>query len=173
MKSKEVRRKLKKNKKYYYQAKHFTAVSGMVYRMKQNAVGLANICILSTMVIVLVSMTVSLYAGMSDILAARFPSPAKIEIFSTNEEEEQQVKQILKEETEKENVKVVGTVGTRLLNGSVSLMYQGFWLFPPALLSSGYKVGTVGTKAGVSPITQCCSHLYPPSFTEVGTAQTQ
>ena len=73
----------------------------------------------------------------------------------------------------KENVKVVGTVGTRLLNGSVSLMYQGFWLFPPALLSSGYKVGTVGTKAGVSPITQCCSHLYPPSFTEVGTAQTQ
>ena len=87
---------LKKNKRYYYKANHFTAVSGMIYRMKQNAVGLANICILSTMVIVLVSMTVSLYAGMSDILAARFPSPAKIEIFSTNEEEEQQVKQILK-----------------------------------------------------------------------------
>lgn len=101
---------LKKNKRYYYKANHFTAVSGMIYRMKQNAVGLANICILSTMVIVLVSMTVSLYAGMSDILAARFPSPAKIEIFSTNEEEEQQVKQILKEETEKENVKVVSEI---------------------------------------------------------------
>lgn len=41
---------LRKNKKFYYQTKHFTSVSGMLYRMKQNAVGLANICILSTMV---------------------------------------------------------------------------------------------------------------------------
>ena len=41
---------LRKNKKFYYNSKHFTAVSGMIYRMKQNAVGLANICILSTMV---------------------------------------------------------------------------------------------------------------------------
>lgn len=53
-----VLKMLKKNKKYYYQAKHFTAVSGMVYRMKQNAVGLANICILSTMVLIMVSTTV-------------------------------------------------------------------------------------------------------------------
>ena len=39
---------LKKNKNYYYQTRHFTSISGMLYRMKQNAVGLANICILST-----------------------------------------------------------------------------------------------------------------------------
>ena len=46
---------LKKKKSFYYQSKYFTAVSGMIYRMKQNAVGLANICILSTMVLVMIS----------------------------------------------------------------------------------------------------------------------
>lgn len=54
---------LKKRKKYYYQPKHFIGVSGMLYRMKQNAVGLANICILSTMVLVMLSVCVCLYMG--------------------------------------------------------------------------------------------------------------
>ncbi len=62
---------LRNNKKYYYQKKHFTAVSGMIYRMKQNAAGLANICILSTMVLVMVSTTVSMYIGEEDILNTR------------------------------------------------------------------------------------------------------
>lgn len=64
---------LRKNNKYYYQAKHFTTVSGMIYRMKQNAVGLANICILSTMVLVTVSTTVCMYLGVEDMLKVRFP----------------------------------------------------------------------------------------------------
>ncbi|MCM1181790.1 MAG: ABC transporter permease [Roseburia sp.] len=64
---------LRRNKRYYYQTRHFTAVSGMIYRMKQNAVGLANICILSTMVLVLVSTTVCLYAGTEDELKTRYP----------------------------------------------------------------------------------------------------
>ena len=64
---------MKKNKTYYYQTRHFTAVSGLMYRMKQNAVGLANICILSTMVLIMVSTTVSLYAGSSEELAMRYP----------------------------------------------------------------------------------------------------
>lgn len=65
---------LKKNKKYYYKTKHFTSLSGMLYRMKQNAVGLANICILSTMVLVMVSTTVCLYLGAEDALNSRFPT---------------------------------------------------------------------------------------------------
>lgn len=69
---------LRRRKSYYYQTKHFTSVSGMIYRMKQNAVGLANICILSTMVLVAVSTTVSLYAGVDDIMKERFPSDIKI-----------------------------------------------------------------------------------------------
>lgn len=64
---------LRKNKKFYYKTKHFTTISGMIYRMKQNAAGLANICILSTMVLVMVSTSVSLYAGMDNILDTRFP----------------------------------------------------------------------------------------------------
>ena len=64
---------LRNSPRYYYQPKHFTAVAGLLYRMKQNAVGLANICILSTMVLVTVSTTVSLYAGLEDSLDRIFP----------------------------------------------------------------------------------------------------
>lgn len=64
---------LRKNKRYYYKTNHFISVSGMIYRMRQNAVGLANICILSTMVLVMVSSTLSLYLGMEDMLQNRYP----------------------------------------------------------------------------------------------------
>lgn len=64
---------LRRNKKFYYQTRHFTAVSGMLYRMKQNAVGLANICILSTMVLVMISTSVCMYIGVEDALVSRYP----------------------------------------------------------------------------------------------------
>lgn len=70
---------LRKNKKFYYNKKHFAAVSGMIYRMKQNAGGLASICVLSTMVLVVVSTTVSMYAGMEGELKATLA-----EIFNLN-----------------------------------------------------------------------------------------
>jgi len=80
---------LRKNKKYYYKTNHFTAISGMIYRMKRNAVGLANICILSAMVLVTVSSTVCLYVGMHDALNNRFPTD--IEIITHNADKEQSV----------------------------------------------------------------------------------
>lgn len=64
---------LRKNKSYYYKTNHFTAVSGMIYRMKQNAAGLASICILSTMVLVVMSTTLSLYVGIEDVLNNSYP----------------------------------------------------------------------------------------------------
>lgn len=67
---------LRKNKKFYYNKKHFAAVSGMIYRMKQNAGGLASICILSTMVLVIIASTVSLYIGVDDELKTRYPMEA-------------------------------------------------------------------------------------------------
>jgi putative ABC transport system permease protein len=73
---------LRKNKNYYYKTKNFTSVSGMLYRMKQNAVGLSNICILSTMVLVMLSGTISLYFGMENALRNRFPR--NIEITATD-----------------------------------------------------------------------------------------
>ncbi len=69
---------LRANKRYYYKTKHFTAVSGMMYRMKQNAVGLANICILSTMVLVMISGTSCLMLGMETSLMERYPFDVNI-----------------------------------------------------------------------------------------------
>ncbi|MGN0350899.1 MAG: ABC transporter permease [Roseburia sp.] len=82
---------LRKNKNFYYKSKHFTAVSGMMYRMKQNAVGLANICILSTMVLVMVSATVSLYFGVEDELKTRYPAEITATANYTNEIEDPSV----------------------------------------------------------------------------------
>lgn len=79
---------MRKNKGYYYKTKHFISVSGMIYRMKQNAVGLANICILSTMVLVMVSGTVSLYAGVDDIVNTRYPKDFSITGYGNMSEEE-------------------------------------------------------------------------------------
>lgn len=63
---------LRRNKRFYYRTSPFISVSGMIYRMKQNAAGLASICILSTMVIVMLSSTVSLYVGLEDILRTNY-----------------------------------------------------------------------------------------------------
>lgn len=65
---------MRKNKAYYYKPNHFINVSGMIYRMKQNAVGLANIAILSTMALVIVFSTCSLWLGMQDIIMLRSPN---------------------------------------------------------------------------------------------------
>lgn len=78
---------LRKNTRYYYKTKHFTSVSGMIYRMKQNAAGLSNICILSTMVLVMVSTTVSLYIGIEDIIATSYPYD--VSVWGNNQSDEQ------------------------------------------------------------------------------------
>lgn len=70
---------LKQNKKFYYHKTHFVTVSGMMFRMKQNAMGLASICILSTMLIVVLSTTVSLYIGIEDEQRTRYPKDVMIE----------------------------------------------------------------------------------------------
>lgn len=97
---------LRKNKSYYYNPKHFTSVSGMLYRMKQNGAGLANICVLSTMVLVMVSATVSLYAGMEDILDARFPRDVAITCTQEDQEKEETISKLIEEQCEKANVKI-------------------------------------------------------------------
>lgn len=68
-----VLKALKRNKRFYYRPRHFISVSGMIYRMKQNAAGLASICILSTCALVTLSSVSSIYIGKEDVLAHRFP----------------------------------------------------------------------------------------------------
>lgn len=114
---------LRKNKSYYYNPKHFTSVSGMIYRMKQNGAGLANICVLSTMVLVMVSTTVSLYAGMEDILDSRFPREVSIVCNQADTEHEGIIDNLLKEQCEKTGVKITDRVRYRY--GSMNAVLKG------------------------------------------------
>lgn len=113
---------LRNKKSYYYKTRHFTAVSGMIYRMKQNAVGLANICILSTMVLVMVSMTVSLYGGMNDVITTRFPYEAQITSSGINQKEEGQIEEIIKNMTKKNHT--VPTSQIRFHIGRFTTVYN-------------------------------------------------
>lgn len=88
---------LRKNKHFYYNKKHFIALSSMFYRMKQNAVGLASICILSTMVLVMVSTTVSLYVGVQDILELRYPSDISVQLYKPIAYEGDYLKQLVQD----------------------------------------------------------------------------
>lgn len=68
-----ILRLLKKNRRFYYHKRHMPTVSGLLYRMKQNAVGLASVAILSTGILIMISTTVSLYAGMDGTLKKNYP----------------------------------------------------------------------------------------------------
>lgn len=82
---------LRRRKSFYYKTGNFISISGMLYRMKQNAVGLASICILSTGVLLMISMTVSIYFGMNDIMVNRYPYDTDISITGVSEKECQTV----------------------------------------------------------------------------------
>ena len=118
-----VLKMLRKNKAYYYNPKHFTSVSGMIYRMKQNGAGLANICVLSTMVLVMVSTTVSLYAGMEDILDSRFPRDVSIVCNEADTNNEETLQRLIKEQCEKAGVKITDRVRYRY--GSMNAVLKG------------------------------------------------
>ena len=79
-------RALQKNKRYYYQKNHFISVSSMAYRMKRNGAGLASICILATMVLVMLSSTTCLYFGKEDAMRTRYPSDLSVELRFTKDE---------------------------------------------------------------------------------------
>lgn len=71
---------LKKNDSYYYKPQNFISVSGLIYRLKQNAKGLSNICILSTVVMVIATTTLALYIGQKEMISFRFPMETKISV---------------------------------------------------------------------------------------------
>lgn len=78
---------LRRRKSFYYRTGNFISISGMLYRMKQNAIGLASICILSTGVLLRISMTVSIYFGMNDIMLNRYPYDVDMSVTSISEDE--------------------------------------------------------------------------------------
>ena len=74
-------RLLKKSKNYYYKPQHFVSVSSMAYRMKRNGAGLASICILGTMVLVMIATTASMYIGVEDGLRTRYPREIEFNVY--------------------------------------------------------------------------------------------
>ena len=110
---------LRKNKKYYYRPNHFNSVSGMIYRMKQNAVGLANICILSTMVLVMLSTTVSMYAATEDSIETRYPTDIEVRL-CYNEKSEPYIQQM------KQAVESTVKDSGRIMSGASAVDYLSF-----------------------------------------------
>lgn len=78
-------RGLQRNKKYYYQPQHFVSVSSMAYRMKRNGAGLASVCILATMVLVMISSTTCLYVGQEDAVNARYPRDMDVAVYGRSD----------------------------------------------------------------------------------------
>ncbi len=107
---------LRKNKRYYYKKRHFISVSSMLYRMKQNAAGLANICILSTAVIVMISSTVSLYGGMEDVLRSRFPRNVEVEASNVSEEQAEELDKLIEQQTLELNIDKINVLRFRFMN---------------------------------------------------------
>ena len=77
-------RVLQKNKKYYYRPEHFVSVSSMAYRMKRNGAGLASVCIIATMILVMISSSSCLYFGAEDAVMTRFPRETNITLNAEN-----------------------------------------------------------------------------------------
>ena len=121
---------LRKNKRYYYQTRHFTTVSGMIYRMKQNAVGLANICILSTMVLVVISMTVCMYVGLEDELKTQYPAELEVLFYDPDGQQDSGTFDRMTDEIEN----VIKENG-RVITGRQKGIYAG-----AAVMLSGNKV---------------------------------
>lgn len=128
---------LRKNKNYYYKTKHFSSVSFLMYRMKQNAVGLANICILSTAVLVMVSATMSLYFGTQDELDERYPSDINVSInFENVNADFTQVPKLVKQTAADRGRAVLG------MEECISLSVAAAWQDEKVVFDQKYFTGT-------------------------------
>lgn len=124
---------LRKSKGFYYKTSHFISISGMIYRMKQNAVGLANICVLSTMVLVMVSTTSSLVIGMQDTINTISPYDYSISV--ADGKTNQQVKDDIKNTAADNNLKITKFVDYQYLEFDADLKYNN-------ITASDYSTGS-------------------------------
>ena len=107
---------MKNNKTFYYKPKNFISVSGLLYRMKRNAVGLANICILSTMVLVTMGTTSALYAGSEEAYNTRFPRDIIINGYRSTEGKLAEIEKNVKKATQDAGVEAKDLVSYNMLN---------------------------------------------------------
>lgn len=139
---------LKKNRKFYYKARHFIGISGMIYRMKQNAVGLANICILSTMVLVMISTTGSMMAGIEDTIRGRYPRDFGIYLYGADREQLESLQREVSLLAEEEQLAVNNDLSSYYL--CVSTLQRGnVYLSDKTVLK---EAGTIQTLNGMTQV---------------------
>ena len=97
---------MRRKKGFYYKIQNFTSVSGMLYRMKQNAVGLASICILSTGVLLMISSAVSLNMGIEDAVKSQYPYDVNVGFYGYSYEEAEEAQKFMRSEAEKSGIPV-------------------------------------------------------------------
>lgn len=107
---------MKNNKNFYYKPKNFISVSGLLYRMKRNAVGLANICILSTMVLVTMGTTSALYAGSEEAYNTRFPRDIIVNGYRSTESKLTEIEKNVKKAVQDAGVEAKDLVSYNMLN---------------------------------------------------------
>ena len=122
---------LKKNKRFYYKSNHFTAVSGLVYRMKRNAVGLASVCILSTMVLVMVSVTSSMMIGIDPMIDKEYPHDVYMRVHTISSGDK--FEKLFSEKMEIKNIR---------RTSEMLLDVYGDFVSPKVLTASDYELMT-------------------------------
>ena len=153
-----VLKALRRNKRYYYKAKHFISVSGMLYRMKRNAVGLANICILCTMVMVMVSGTLSLYLGSEEQVNVCCPSDVVVETtyYASSTEDH-----VYNEETGEETIEYHTPYDAAAMDAWFEDYFAGHKLTPSAAKAVEYYSFTaVDSEDHVSLVTAVTAETY-------------
>ena len=149
---------LRRNKRYYYKAKHFISVSGMLYRMKRNAVGLANICILCTMVMVMVSGTLSLYLGSEEQVNVYCPADVVVETtyYASSTEDH-----VYNEETGEETIEYHTPYDAAAMDAWFEDYFAGHKLTPSAAKAVEYYSFTaVDSEDHVSLVTAVTAETY-------------
>ena len=153
-----VLKALRRNKRYYYKAKHFISVSGMLYRMKRNAVGLANICILCTMVMVMVSGTLSLYLGSEEQVNVHCPADVVVETtyYASSAEDH-----VYNEETGEETIEYHTPYDAAAMDAWFEDYFAGHKLTPSAAKAVEYYTFTaVDSEDHVSLVTAVTAETY-------------
>lgn len=116
---------LQKNKNFYYKKNNFIALSNMSYRMKQNAVGLANIAILSSAVLLILSSTTSLYVGLEDVLDKAYPKDMVTNYIYTGHDPEE-IKTVIEDHAENNQVEIKAPLSYYQLFFAVNLDENSF-----------------------------------------------
>lgn len=132
---------LKKSKKYYYNKKHMPAISGLLFRMKHNAVGLASIALLATGVLIMISTTVSLYSGVDDTVNEHYPSQLYLSAlresgYDATPIPSDQLEEIVREAAGKNGLTIENITGEQSL--TVSYLLRDGRLLTKTEVSGGY-----------------------------------